>query len=359
MKAALSSARLINDITKYSDDELTKPVDFLLNGFKHSTKLALLIEPLNAKQFNFSRGFYNIIEEDYKKYYHSKAILNNIAEKDTVQRINKLIDGELDKIDESFTYYVNGNTNNKKVVDLYIKRFEYGNSAHSIGFLTDITEGQQNYEQLIQSNEQRLILIKEIHHRVKNNLQILNSFLNLEKRAYANNPNLIIDHMQTRLTSLALLHQKTYNSKDFKNINLKEYLEDHDRQTMAALDSHNTIEFETHVDDNLNLTIEVITPLLLIIDEITMNALKHAFPENSKNNKITKTIKGLGNNTAELIIKDNGVGLSDSGNISKNLGCEIIKSLTKQLGGNISLIKQEKGTGYKLVFPTEMEHTME
>lgn len=350
---------LINDITKYSDDELTKPVDFLLNGFKHSTKLALLIEPLNAKQFNFSRGFYNIIEEDYKKYYHSKAILNNIAEKDTVQRINKLIDGELDKIDESFTYYVNGNTNNKKVVDLYIERFEYGNSAHSIGFLTDITEGQQNYEQLIQSNEQRLILIKEIHHRVKNNLQILNSFLNLEKRAYANNPNLIIDHMQTRLTSLALLHQKTYNSKDFKNINLKEYLEDHDRQTMAALDSHNTIEFETHVDDNLNLTIEVITPFLLIIDEITMNALKHAFPENSKNNKITKTIKGLGNNTAELIIKDNGVGLSDSGNISKNLGCEIIKSLTKQLGGNISLIKQEKGTGYKLVFPTEMEHTME
>lgn len=350
---------LINDITKYSDDELTKPVDFLLNGFKHSTKLALLIEPLNARQFNFSRGFYNIIEEDYKKYYHSKAILNNIAEKDTVQRINKLIDGELDKIDESFTYYVNGNTNNKKVVDLYIERFEYGNSAHSIGFLTDITEGQQNYEQLIQSNEQRLILIKEIHHRVKNNLQILNSFLNLEKRAYANNPNLIIDHMQTRLTSLALLHQKTYNSKDFKNINLKEYLEDHDRQTMAALDSHNTIEFETHVDDNLNLTIEVITPLLLIIDEITMNALKHAFPENSKNNKITKTIKGLGNNTAELIIKDNGVGLSDSGNISKNLGCEIIKSLTKQLGGNISLIKQEKGTGYKLVFPTEMEHTME
>lgn len=96
---------------------------------------------------------------------------------------------------------------------------------------------------------------------------------------------MIIDHMQTRLTSLALLHQKTYNSKDFKNINLKEYLEDHDRQTMAALDSHNTIEFETHVDDNLNLTIEVITPLFLIIDEITMNALKHAFPENSKTTK--------------------------------------------------------------------------
>lgn len=350
---------LINDITKYSEDELTKPVDFLLNGFKNSEKLALLIEPLNPKQFNFSKGYYNILEKDHKKYYHSKDILKNIAEKDSINRINKLINGELNKINDSFTYYVDGNPDNKKVVELYIERFEYGNSTHSIGFLTDITEGQENYEQLIKSNEQRLILIKEIHHRVKNNLQILNSFLNLEKRAYANTPDLIIEHMQARLTSLALLHQKTYNSKDFKNINLKEYLEDHDRQTMNVIDSPNPIEFETHVDENLNLTIEVITPLLLIIDEITMNALKHAFPDSSKNNKITKTIKSLGNNTAELIIKDNGVGLNDLDNISKNLGCEIIKSLTKQLGGTISLIKQEKGTAYKLIFPTEMEHTIE
>lgn len=350
---------LINDITKYSDDELTKPVDFLLNGFKNSAKLALLIEPLNAKQFNFSKGFYDIIEKDYKKYYHSKAILDNIADKGTLERMNKLINGEISKIDESFTYYIDGNPDNKKFVDLYIERFVYGNKAHSIGFLTDLTEGHENYEQLIKSNDQRLVLIKEIHHRVKNNLQILNSFLNLEKRAYANNPDLIIEHMQTRLASLALLHEKTYNSQDFKNISLKEYLEDHDRQTMGVIDSPNHIEFETYVDEDLNLSIEVITPLLLIVDEITMNAIKHAFPDTSKNNKITKTIKRLDDNTAELIIKDNGVGISDLDKITKNLGCEIIKSLTKQLNGHISLIKQEKGTGYKLIFPTEMKHTIE
>lgn len=165
--------------------------------------------------------------------------------------------------------------------------------------------------------------------------------------------------MQTRLTSLALLHEKTYNSQDFKNINLKEYLDDHDRQTINIVDLPNHIEFETNVDDDLNLTIEVITPLLLIIDEITMNAIKHAFPDTSKNNKIIKTIKKLDDNTAELIIKDNGVDLHDLDHITKNLGCEIIKSLTKQIGGEISLIKQEKGTGYKLIFPTEMDHTIE
>lgn len=347
---------LINDITKPTG-EITNPVDFLINGFKNSTKLMLLIEPLNAKQYNFSKTFYDLIGVDPKKYYHSRDILNNIEEKEAVRNINLLIDGKLEYIDETINYKVNGNPNNKKVVDLYIERFEYGNNIHSLGFLTDITEETEKQKELKISNDNRLILIKEVHHRVKNNLQVLSSFLNLEKRAYRDNPDLIIEHMQTRLSSLALLHEKTYNSKDFKNINLKDYLKDHDRQTLNVIDTH--IEFETNVDDDLDLSIEVISPLLLIIDEITMNAVKHAFSENSKNNKITKTIKCLGNNTAELIIADNGVGIKDINSISTNLGFEIIKSLTRQIGGKISLIDQEKGTGYKLIFPTEMEHTIE
>lgn len=350
---------LVNDITKHFNDELTKPVDFLLNGFKNSSKLALLVEPLNTKQFKFSKGFYNIIEKDPNEYYHSRDILKNIAEKDVSQRIYDLINGDINKIDETFTYYVDGDSNRRKVVEIYIERFEYGMTTHSIGFITDITEEDDNYNQLIKSNENRLVLIKEIHHRVKNNLQVLNSFLNLEKRAYRDNPELIIEHMQTRLTSLALLHEKTYNSQDFKNISLKQYLKDHDRQTERVVDSPNHIEFETHIDDDLNISIEVITPLLLIIDEITMNAIKHAFPDTSKDNRITKTIRSLGNGTAELIIKDNGVGIHDVGHVTTNLGCEIIKSLTKQLGGSISLIEHEHGTGYKLIFPTEMEHTID
>ena len=350
---------MINDITQHSRDELTKPVDFLLDGFKDSTKLALLIEPLNIKQYKFSKGFYYIIEKDYGDYIHSRDILNNIADKDVIRRLENLIDGEINTINETFCYYVDGNPNRRKVVDLYLERFEYGNATHSLGFLTDITEERVKQEQLTASNENRLILIKEIHHRVKNNLQILSSFLNLEKRAYKNNPDLIIEHMQTRLNSLALLHEKTYNSQDFKNVNLKDYLIDHDRKTMNVVDFPKKIEFETYVDENLELSLEVITPLLLIIDEITMNAVKHAFPDTSSNNKITKEIRSVGNNAAELIIKDNGVGIGDSNNISKNLGCEIIKSLTKQLGGKIIMFNQDKGTAYKLTFPTQMEHTIE
>ena len=351
---------LINDITQQHHYEVDKPVDFLLDGFKNSKKLALLIEPLNKKQYEFSKGFYYLIEKDYEDYNHSHKILENIVEKDAAERIEKVYDGELSKIDEILTYRVDGNPNKEKIVDLYIERFEYDNRIHSLGFLTDITEEMKKQEELIESNELQLILIKEVHHRVKNNLQVLNSFLNLEKRAYKNDPDLIIDHMQTRLTSLALLHEKTYATKDFKNINLKDYMADHDSKTVGFMDLPEGIKFETKVDEDLNLTIDIITPLLLIIDEITMNAIKHGFPDKSMpNKKITKEITKIDDNNVRLIIKDNGVGIKDVKNISKNLGCEIIKSLTKQIGGKISLMECKNGTAYKLIFPTKMEHTIQ
>ena len=351
---------LMNDITKQYPSEHNKPVDFLLDGFKNSKKLALLIEPLNKKQYEFSKGFYYLIEKNYESYHHSRDIINNIVEKDAAEQIIKLADGEIDKIDVTFTFEVDGNPNKRKIVDLFIERFDYNNRTHSLGFLTDVTEDIEKQNELIESNDIKLILIKEIHHRVKNNLQVLNSFLNLEKRAYRNDPNLIIDHMQTRLSSLALLHEKTYRSKDFKNINLKDYMEDHDKQTKTLVDMPVEVDFETHVDEDLNLSIEVITPLLLIIDELTMNAVKHAFPDKTApNKKITKEIKRLDNNTAQLIVKDNGVGIKDVKKVTKNLGCEIIKSLTRQLGGTVSLIEHENGTAYKLIFPIEMKHTIE
>ena len=349
----------INDITPQSPNEFSKPVDFLLNGFKNSTKLALLIEPLNKKQYKFSKGFYYLIEKNYEDYDNSGDILENIAEKEVVEKIKKLYAGEISEISEIATYNVDGNPKNSKIVDLYIERFEYNDEVHSLGFLTEITEEIEKQNKLIESNELKIVLIKEIHHRVKNNLQVLNSFLNLEKRAYKNNPDMIIKHMQTRLTSLALLHEKTYNTEDFKNINLKEYMMDFDRKTEQFIEIPGEVEFETHVDEDLNLSIEVITPLILVINELTTNAMKHAFPdENMKNKKITKDIRRLDDDRAVLIMKDNGVGIKDVKNVTKSLGCEIIKSLTKQLDGTISLIESEKGTAYKLIFPIQMDHTI-
>lgn len=351
---------LIKDISSDSSREITRPVDYLLNGFKNSKKLALLIEPLNKKQYEFSQGYYNLIESTPEDYRHDRSIVKNIEEKSAIEKIVKLLDGEITELDITFTYNVNGNKNNQKICEMHIERFEIGSETHSIGFITDITEERQKQQALIEANEHQKVLIKEVHHRVKNNLQILNSFLNLEKRAYKDQPDIIIDHMQSRLSSLAILHEKTYNTSDFKNINLKSYIKDQDEQLTTLIGLRDGIEFVSDVDERLNLSIEIITPLLLVIDELTMNSIKHAFPDKSKPNKIiSKEISIIDDYTAKLIIKDNGIGIDSSEKAIKNsLGCEIIKNLTKQLNGTIKQIKSTTGAEFELIFPTTMEHTI-
>lgn len=348
----------INVLTQ-RHSESSESIDFLLDGSKSSMKLAWLIEPLNKKLYSFSKGFYNLIEKDYGEYVHSREILNNIAEEEVVDELIKLADGDITKVDETLTYKVDGDPKNIKIVNLYIERFEYNNNVHSLGFLTDVTEEMLKKEQLIESNERQLVLIKELHHRVKNNLQIINSFLNLEKRAYKNSPELVIEHMQTRLTSLAMLHEKTYNSPDFKNINLNECLTDQDVSTKKLVNSPMELEFKTYVDENINVSIEVITPLLLIIDELTMIAIRNALPDKTTlDKKIIKKVTMSDKDTVLLTFEEIGIGIEDSKDITDVIGCEIIKSLTKQLDGTITSIKNENGIVYELVFPIEMVHTI-
>ena len=357
----LSRHGLVNDVTRYSNNQITKPVDFLLSGFKNSKKLALMVEPLNVKQYEFSEGFYNLIEKSPDEYVHSRLVVGNVLEKEARDAIIRVADGEASEVDVTLTLRVGSPEAPKdKIVEFYMERFDFGGTTHSIGFLSDVTEDKIKQRELIEANEHKLLLIKEVHHRVKNNLQVLNSFLNLEKRAYKDRPNTIIDHMQARLTSLALLHEKTYNTTDFKNINLREYILDQDDQLRNIVGLRNGVELESVVDEDLNLTIEVITPLLLIVDELTMNAIKHAFPDKTvPDKKITKVIRKIGDGKAELIVRDNGIGIGDPSEMSTNLGCEIIKNLTRQLDGEIKMIEHENGTAYRLVFPIVMKHTIE
>ena len=355
----ISHYGLFKDVSLDSHKHKTRPVDFMLNGFKYNSRLSLLIEPL-SRRYEFSEGFYDMIEIPSNEYIHSRKIIDNIVEPEVRENIMKLINGEIDELNEILTFKVHGNEDNLKICELFIERFKYGNNEHSIGFLTDITNMKKKQQELIESNANKNILIKEVHHRVKNNLQVLNSFLNLERRAYKDDPNTILDNMQARLSSLALLHEKTYNTTDFLNINLKNYIEDQDK-TLQGLFSAKKITFESDIDENINLSIETITPLLLIVDELTMNAIKHAFPNPDMENKtISKTIKLIDGDMCEFILKDNGVGLeSPEQLINHNLGWEIVNNLTKQLDGTIEIMDPKVGTEFRIVFPTKFEYAGE
>ena len=354
----LSHYGLFKDISVDSHKHLTRPVDFMLNGFNHHSKLSLLVEPL-SKRYEFSEGFYKMIEIPKNEYHHSESVIDNIIEDDVKDNLKRLIRGEISEVNDVFTYKVGGDMDNCKICELFIERFKYGNKDHSIGFLTDITLSRKKQQELIKSNATKNILIKEVHHRVKNNLQVLNSFLNLERRAYGNNPNRILDNMQARLSSLALLHEKTYNTEDFININLEDYMKDQD-STLHMLFGAKDINFTSEVDPEIHLSIDVITPLLLIVDELTMNAIKHAFPDPDMQNKtISKKIDFIDEHVCELILWDNGVGLKDKDAlINHNLGWEIINNLTRQINGELEILDCEVGTGFKIIFPVNFDHTI-
>ena len=355
----ISSYGLFKDISIDSHKHLTRPVDFMLNGFNHNSKLSLLVEPL-SKRYEFSEGFYKMIEVPKSEYIHNESILNNIVEEDVRRELEKLIAGDITEVNKVLTYKVKGDREKTKVCELFIERFRYGNKDHSIGFLTDITLSRKKQQELIKSNATKNILIKEVHHRVKNNLQVLNSFLNLEKRAYGDNPNRILDNMQARLSSLALLHENTYNTDDFININLEDYMKDQD-STLHMLFGAKNINFTSDVDPRIHLSMDVITPLLLIVDELTMNAIKHAFPDPDMPNKtISKKIDFIDDHICELILKDNGVGLKDpDALVNHNLGWEIINNLTRQINGELELLDCEVGTGFRIIFPVNFKHTID
>ncbi|WP_405271867.1 sensor histidine kinase, partial [Methanobrevibacter sp.] len=355
----ISHYGLFKDISVDSHKHMTRPVDFMLNGFNQNSKLSLLVEPL-SKRYEFSEGFYKIIEIPKEDYVHNESIIDYIEEEDVREKLKMLINGEIEEINTILTFNVNGNEENQKICELFIERFTYGNKIHSIGFLTDVTIARQKQKELIESNATKNILIKEVHHRVKNNLQVLNSFLNLERRAYGSNPNKIIDNMQARLSSLALLHEKTYNTADFINVNLKDYILDQD-ETLQNLFTAKDIQFKSYINEEIHLSMEIITPLLLVIDELTMNAIKHAFPnENQEDKTIYKKIDYIDDNVCELILKDNGVGIeSPEILINHNLGWEIIMSLTRQINGKIEVLELDVGTGFRLTFPKTFEHEIE
>ena len=130
--------------------------------------------------------------------------------------------------------------------------------------------------------------------------------------------------------------------------------------TLHSLFGAKDISFTSEVNPNIHLSMDVITPLLLIVDELTMNAIKHAFPNPDMPNKtISKKIDYIEEHICELILKDNGVGLeSPESLINHNLGWEIINNLTRQINGELEILDCEVGTGFKIVFPENFDHTL-
>ena len=218
------------------------------------------------------------------------------------------------------------------------------------GILVDITELKDAENKIKASLKDKEVLIKEVHHRVKNNMQIISSLLNLQID-YSNDEDAvnILKESQNRVKSMAMIHEKLYLSKNLTKINFVDYI-----QSLVSNLFYSYNIKEDHIKpilkiENVNLNIDTAIPCGLIITELISNCLKYAFPNQMKG-EIIIILKSV-EDKFELVISDNGIGLPVNVNLNniKTLGILLVKSLTEQIDGKIS-IKKNCGTQFKIIF---------
>jgi two-component system sensor kinase len=207
----------------------------------------------------------------------------------------------------------------------------------------DITEQKKAQNEIKSSLKEKEILLREIHHRVKNNMQIISTLLTLQSTQV--NDNRLIElykESQNRIQAMALIHEKLYQSRDISKINLIEYVGSliTDLFNSYGADKKN-IGFELDVDDVL-MNIDAAIPCGLIINEIVSNSLKYAFPKG--NGKVNVHLHRLNENDFYLKIYDDGIGIPESFNVKKTntLGLKIVNNLVDQLDGSLKISKPSK-----------------
>ncbi|MDP4116999.1 MAG: histidine kinase dimerization/phosphoacceptor domain -containing protein, partial [Bacteroidota bacterium] len=215
----------------------------------------------------------------------------------------------------------------------------------------DITERKNAIEKLENSIEEKTVLLKEVHHRVKNNLQIISSLLNLQAfQIKDENIQAIFKESQNRVLSMALIHEKLYQTNNMSHISFSGYLQELVQnlfRSYAAYDRN--IDFELNLIE-VDISIDTSITLGLIVNEIIANSLKHAFKGKSNGTIFVDLTKE--NDILSLKIKDDGVGIPDNFNYKKTstLGFNIILNLIEQINGKLS-INVSNGTELKIDFP--------
>lgn len=226
-----------------------------------------------------------------------------------------------------------------------------GNVIRIEGFLQDITE-QKNAQLIILENiKEKETLIKELHHRVKNNMQVISSMLSLQSNLIDDaNVKTIFHDSQQRIKSMAAIHDLLYKSYNLSEIDFKEYVHTLITDLIHSYKgSNNSIEMTCDIS-NVRFNIEKAIPLGLFINEIITNSLKHGF-ENKENGAINLKLETLPENHFLMQISDNGNGFIEKQKDSKEtLGLMLIESLADQLDGTLSRTSSSNGTVYTLMF---------
>ncbi len=242
-----------------------------------------------------------------------------------------------------------------KILEITITPVYLKDKSIVFGVGNDITERKKGENEIFRSLKEKELLLREIHHRVKNNLQIVSTLLSLQSsQSDKVDVNDLYRESQNRIQSIALIHENLYHSEDLAHINFEVYV----KGLLSDLfDSYgvNSSRIKLNLDiEDVTLGIETAIPCGLIINELVSNSLKHGFTGN-ETGEINVEIHKIADDEYSLIESDTGVPFSDKVDFtsSKTLGLELIKNLVKQIEGQLEFNRENKE--FKIIFK-ELEY---
>ena len=232
---------------------------------------------------------------------------------------------------------------------------KYGNGEEIIieGLVSDITQRRRMETEIHQSLQEKQVLLKEIHHRVKNNMQIVSSLLKTQAR-YAKDEStaVLFEESQNRIASMALIHEQLYESGDFAQIRFSDYIQDLVNELYSSfLPASKRIDIQYDLEDVV-LKIDDAVPCGLIVNELVTNAFKYAFKQRD-NGRISIRLKmNKDNGAIDIIVRDNGIGMEKLPDMltGETFGLKLVTNLVAhQLSGDYKVL-QENGTAFCIRF---------
>jgi two-component sensor histidine kinase len=212
-----------------------------------------------------------------------------------------------------------------------------GAVAGIVGTFIDITERKQAEQRVLASLHEKEVLLKEIHHRVKNNLQVISSLMNLQC-THVQDPTTVamFQDCQARIRSMALVHEELYGSEDLARVDMAIYVRKLSGKLFSIFQGARDIERRLSVD-NLALPIVTAVPCGLILNELLTNALKHAFQDRERGTVSVAMVKVA--HIVTLTVEDDGVGIPPDLDLSApaTFGLRLVVNLVEQLGGSMDL----------------------
>jgi len=235
-----------------------------------------------------------------------------------------------------------------------VTRNKKGDAVRMSGTHKDISDRKQREQELAESLSEKNVMLQEIHHRVKNNLQVICSLLNLQTQS--SDPHIIeiMKESQNRVRSMALVHENLYKSENLSKIDLENYVQDLSKNLLRSYHSITTSTKISVAVPNIYLNIDTAVPCGLIINELVSNALKYAFlPQQQGEIKIS--IFKSDDQDMILNIADNGIGLPSAINIEQinTMGLRMVMALVQQISGSLS-VNREAGSSFTIRFPEQV-----